>query len=67
LVGKPERNRQLGRLGRRWENNIIMDFKEVGMEVVDWIHPAKNGDQCQDLVNTVMNLWVFIKGGEFVD
>jgi hypothetical protein len=22
LVGKPERNRQLGRTGRRWEDNI---------------------------------------------
>jgi hypothetical protein len=30
LVGKPEGNRPLGRPRRRWENNIKMDFQEVG-------------------------------------
>jgi hypothetical protein len=24
--------------GNRWEDNIEMDFREVGCEVVDWIH-----------------------------
>jgi hypothetical protein len=31
LVGKPEWKRPLGRPRRRWENNIIMDLKEI-----DW-------------------------------
>jgi hypothetical protein len=38
LVGKPERKRQLGRPRRRWEDNIKMDFQEVGygsMERID--------------------------------
>ena len=30
LVGKPEGKRRLGRPRRRWENNIKMDFQEVG-------------------------------------
>jgi len=30
LVGKPEGKRQLGRPRRRWEDNIKMDFQEVG-------------------------------------
>ena len=30
LVGKPEGRRPLGRLRRRWENNIRMDLREVG-------------------------------------
>jgi hypothetical protein len=30
LVGKSERRRPLGRLRRRWEDNIKMDFLEVG-------------------------------------
>ena len=30
LVGKPEGKRQLGRSGRRWEDNIKMDLQEVG-------------------------------------
>jgi hypothetical protein len=30
LVGRPEGRRPLGRLRRRWENNIKMDLQEVG-------------------------------------
>ena len=30
LVGKPEGERPLGRLRRRWEDNINMDLQEVG-------------------------------------
>jgi hypothetical protein len=30
LVGKPEGKRPLGRSKRRWEDNIKMDFQEVG-------------------------------------
>jgi len=32
LVGKPEGKRPLGRPRRRWEDNIKMDFKEVGLK-----------------------------------
>jgi hypothetical protein len=34
LVGKPEGKRQLGRLRRRWEDNIKMDLQEVGLGTV---------------------------------
>jgi hypothetical protein len=34
LVGKPEGKRPLGRLRRRWEDNIKMDLKEVGLDGV---------------------------------
>jgi len=30
LVGKPEGKRPLGRLRRRWEDNIKMDLRELG-------------------------------------
>ena len=30
LVGKPQRNRPLGRPRRRWEDNIKMGLQEVG-------------------------------------
>jgi len=33
LVGKPEGKRPLGRPRRRWEDNIIMDLKELGVGV----------------------------------
>jgi hypothetical protein len=33
LMGKPERQRKLGRLTCRWEDNIKMDLQEVGRGV----------------------------------
>jgi hypothetical protein len=30
FVGKPEGKRSLGRPRRRWEDNIKMDFREMG-------------------------------------
>jgi len=35
LVGTPEENSPLGRLRRRWKDNIKRDIKEVGREKVD--------------------------------
>jgi hypothetical protein len=40
FVGKPEGKRPLGRLRRRWEDNIRMDLKEIGLEGLGWIHVA---------------------------
>jgi hypothetical protein len=31
-MGKPEGSRTLGRLRRRWEDNIKMDLQEVGWD-----------------------------------
>jgi len=36
LVGKPEGKRPLGRPRRRWEDNIKMDFREVGGVETGW-------------------------------
>jgi hypothetical protein len=48
--------RPLRRPRRRWEDNIKMDLREIGWEVVDWLHLAQDRDQWHALVNTVMNL-----------
>ena len=37
LVGKPEGKRPLGRLRRRWVNNIRMDLQEVECGYMNWI------------------------------
>jgi hypothetical protein len=42
LFGKSELKRRLGRLKRKWEDNIEMDRKEIGWEDVDWIHLAQD-------------------------
>jgi len=47
LIRKPEGERPLGRLRRRLEDNIRMDHREIGWEVVDWIHLAQDGSQWQ--------------------
>jgi len=37
LVGKPEGKSPLGRLRRRWEDNIKTDLREVGGVETGWI------------------------------
>jgi hypothetical protein len=61
LMGKPEGNRPLGRLRRRWVNNIKMVVREIGWDGMDWIDLAQDRDQWKALVNTVMNLWVVLE------
>ena len=58
LVGKPEGKRPLGRPRRRWEDNIKMDFQEVGGGCVDWMELAQDRDRWWAPVSTVMNLRV---------
>jgi hypothetical protein len=50
LVRKSEGKRELLRPGCREEDIIKMGFKEIGFEVVDWIHLVDG------LMNMVMNL-----------
>ena len=57
-MGKPESKRPLGRPRRRWEDNIKMDFREMGCDPRDWIHLAEDRDQWRDYVRAVMNLRV---------
>jgi hypothetical protein len=45
LVGKPEGKRPLGRLRRRWDDNIKMDVVEVGCGVMIWIELAQDRDR----------------------
>jgi hypothetical protein len=58
LVGKPEGKRPLGRLRRRWEDNIKMDLREIGWGGMDWIDLTQDTDHWRAFLNTVMNLRV---------
>jgi hypothetical protein len=58
LVGKPEGKRPLGRPRRRWEDNIKMDFQEVGCGGMDCIDLVRDRDRWWGLVNVVMNFRV---------
>jgi hypothetical protein len=39
-------------------NNIKMDLREIGWDVVDWIDMAEDRDQWRALVNTILKLRV---------
>ena len=58
LAGKPTRNRPLGRLRCRWEDNIRMDLKEIGINLRNWVDLAQDRDYCRVLVNATLNLRV---------
>jgi hypothetical protein len=58
LVGRPEGKRPLGRPRRRWEDNIKMDVREIGIVRVNWIELAQDRVQWRACVNTVMNVRV---------
>jgi hypothetical protein len=58
LVGRPEGKRPLRRPRRRWENNIQMDLREIGIDGANWIQLAQDRVHWRACVNTVMNLRV---------
>jgi hypothetical protein len=66
LVGRSEGRRPLGRPRLRWEDNIKMDFQEVGWGGMDWIDMAQDRDRWRAVVSAVMNLRVPQKAGNFL-
>jgi len=58
LVGKPGGKRPLGSPRHRWEDNIKMDFQEVGCGGMDWIELAQDRYRWWARVNAVLNLQV---------
>jgi hypothetical protein len=58
LVGRPEGKRPLRRRRRRWEDNIKMDLREIGIDGANWIRLAQDRVKWRAFVNTVVNLQV---------
>jgi hypothetical protein len=58
LLGISDGKRPVGRLRRRWEDNIRIDLSEIRWEDVDWLHLTQDRDQWRAVVNMVMNLRV---------
>jgi hypothetical protein len=42
LVGRPERKRPLGRPRCRWEDNIKLDLREIGIDWANWVQMAQD-------------------------
>jgi hypothetical protein len=58
LVGRPEGKKPLGRPRRRWENNIKVDLREIGIDGTNWVQLAQGRIRWWTFVNTVINLRV---------
>jgi hypothetical protein len=56
VVRRPEGKRSLERPRRRWEDNIKMDLRKIGIDGANWILLAQDRVQWRAFVNTVMNL-----------
>jgi hypothetical protein len=66
LVGRPEGKRPLGSPRCKWEYNIKMDLRVIGIDGVKWIQLAQDRVQWQACVNTVMNFGFHKKAGYFL-
>ena len=58
LTGTPAGKIPLGRPRRRWEDNIRMDLKEIGVNMRNWVISAKDREYLRALVNAALNLRV---------
>jgi hypothetical protein len=58
LVGRLEGKRPVGRPRRRWEDNIKMDLREIGIDGGNSIRLAQDRVQWRAFVSTMMNLRV---------
>ena len=58
LTAKPTGKRPLERPKRRWEDNIRMHLKEIGIGTRNWVNSAQDKDYWRALVNSALNLRV---------
>ena len=58
LIGSTVGRRPFGRPRRRWENNITINRKKVGIISRNWVDSAQYRDYWRVLVNAALNLWI---------
>ena len=58
LTGKPTGKRPLGRPRRKWEDNITIYLKEMGINTRNWVNSAEVRDYLSSLLNAALNLRV---------
>jgi hypothetical protein len=56
LIGKPEGKKPQRKPRRRWEDNIKMNLREIGIDEANWIRLAQDRVRWRASVCTVMNL-----------
>ena len=55
LRSKPTGKVPLGRPRRRWEDEIRMDLKEIGINTRNWVDSIQGGDYWRAVVNAALN------------
>jgi hypothetical protein len=55
LVGSTEGKKSLERPRRRWEDNIKLHLKRIGIDGENWIRLDQDSVRWRAFVNTVMN------------
>ena len=58
LAANPRGKRPLGRLERRWEDNIRLDPYRMAINKRNWVDSAQDRDYWRALVNAALNLRV---------
>ena len=58
LSGRPTGKRPLRRRRRRWEDNIRMNLKGIGINTRDWVDSSQDRDYWRALVNAALDLRV---------
>jgi hypothetical protein len=58
LVERPEGERPLVRREGRWEDNIKLDLREIGIDGANWIWLAQDRVKWRVFVSTVINFRV---------
>ena len=66
LTGMSTGKRPLVRPIRRWEDNIRMDIKEIGINMRNYVDSAEGKDYWRALVNAAQNLLVHRPRSELV-
>lgn len=65
--GKSEGKTLLGRCKSRWEDDIKLDLREIGLEDEDWIRLSEDTVRQRAPINTVINFRFSKKGGKLLD
>ena len=58
LTDKPTGKRPLGTPRHRWEDNIKIDLKEIGINTRNWVDSAQDRDYWRAPVKAALNLRV---------
>ena len=58
MTTTPTGKRLLGRPRRRWEGNIRIDIKEIGINTRNWVNSAQDRDYWRTLTNVALKLRV---------